>query len=135
MFLQPKRIKYKKTRKGKLGELEFKSNKLKFGTVGLKAVNSALISSRQIEASRQAISRKIKKKGKIWIKIFPDTPVTAKSISSRMGKGKGAFSHWAAKVKGGTVLFEICGVKDSKIVIDALRTGSAKLPVKTRIIK
>jgi large subunit ribosomal protein L16 len=135
MFLQPKKTKYKKTRKGNISKLEFKANKLKFGTIGLKAINSAIISSRQIEAARQAISRKIKKKGKIWIKIFPDTPITAKSISSRMGKGKGPFSHWGAKVKGGNILFEICGVKDSKIVIDALRTGSAKLPVKTRIIK
>jgi large subunit ribosomal protein L16 len=77
MFLQPKKTKYKKTKKGKLQELDFKANKLKFGTVGLKAVNSAIISARQIEASRQAISRKIKKKGKIWIRVFPDLPITA----------------------------------------------------------
>ena len=111
MFLQPKKTKYKKTKKGKLNKLEFRTNKLKFGTIGLKAVNSATISARQIESARQAISRKIKKKGKLWVRIFPDVPITAKSIASRMGKGKGALSHWAAKVKGGSVLIEICGVK------------------------
>jgi large subunit ribosomal protein L16 len=135
MFLQPKKTKYKKVKKGKLNKFEFKANKLKFGTIGLKAVNSALISARQIEASRQAISRKIKKKGKIWIRIFPDLQVTAKSIASRMGKGKGALSHWVARVKGGSVLFEICGVKDQKIVKNALKTGGAKLPIKTKIFK
>ena len=99
MFLQPKKTKYKKVRKGKLKQLEFKKNKLKFGTIGLKAVNSAIISSRHIEASRQAISRKIKRKGKLWIRIFPDLPVTAKSLASRMGKGKGSISHWGARIQ------------------------------------
>jgi large subunit ribosomal protein L16 len=135
MFLQPKKTKYKKTQKGKLQKLDFKANKLKFGTVGLKAVNSAIINARQLEAARQAISRKIKKKGKIWIRVFPDLPITAKPISARMGKGKGSVSHWGARVKGGTILFEICGVKDPKIIENALRTGSAKLPLKTRISK
>ena len=135
MFLQPKKTKYKKTKKGKLKKFEFKKNKLQFGTIGLKAVNSAIISARHIEASRQAMSRKIKKKGKIWIRIFPDLPITSKPISSRMGKGKGSVSHWGARLKGGTVLFEICGVKDIKIVKTALRTGAAKLPLKTRITK
>ena len=135
MFLQPKKIKYKKTKKGKLRQLEFKTSKLKFGAIGLKAVKSGMISARQIEASRQAITRKIKKKGKIWLRIFPDYPITAKPISARMGKGKGSVSHWGARLKGGTVLFEICGVKDIKIVKTALRTGAAKLPLKTRITK
>jgi large subunit ribosomal protein L16 len=133
MFLQPKKTKYKKTKKGKLKKLEFRTNKLKFGTIGLKAVNSAIVSARQIEASRQAISRKIKKKGKIWIRIFPDLPITAKSVASRMGKGKGALSHWGSRVNGGSVIFEICGVKDPKIVKNALKTGGAKLPMKTKI--
>ena len=135
MFLQPKKIKYKKVKKGKLRKLEFKTNQLKFGTIGLKAVSSAIITARQIEAARQAMSRKIKKKGKIWIRIFPDLPITAKPTSARMGKGKGALSHWGVKVKGGAVLFEICGVKDPRVVESALRTGSAKLPLKTRISK
>lgn len=135
MFLQPKKPKYKKIKKGKIRKLEFKANKLQFGTVGLKAVNSAIITARQIEATRQAISRKIKKKGKVWIRVFPDLPITAKPISARMGKGKGSLSHWGVRVRGGTMLFEICGVKDPKIIESALRTGSAKLPLKTRISK
>jgi large subunit ribosomal protein L16 len=135
MFLQPKRLKYKKIKKGKIRKLELKTNKLQFGNVGLKAINSGIITARQIEATRQAISRKIKKKGKIWIRIFPDLPITAKPISARMGKGKGSVSHWGARVKGGTMLFEICGIKDPKIIESALRTGSAKLPLKTKISK
>ena len=135
MFLQPKKVKFKKTKKGKLVPLEFKANTLKFGTIGLKAAEAGIINARQIEACRQAMSRKIKKKGKIWIRIFPDLPITSKPISSRMGKGKGAVSHWGARVRGGTVLFEICGVKDPKITLEALRTGQAKLPVKTRVLK
>jgi len=132
MLNQPRQTKYKKTRKGKLVKLEFKSNKLTFGTIGLKSVESGLINSRQIEAARQAIVRKIKRKGKIWIKIFPDLPITAKPTGVRMGKGKGQVSHWAARVRGGTVLFEICGI-NFKTAITALRTGGAKLPVKTKI--
>ena len=135
MFLQPKKYKYKKIKKGKLSRLELKKTKLKFGTIGLKAINSAIITARQIEAARQAISRKIKKKGKIWIRIFPDLPITAKSIASRMGKGKGNFSHWSARVKKGTLIFEMCGVKDMQLAKDALKTGGAKLPTKTRMCK
>ena len=135
MFLQPKKTKFKKVRKGKLSALEFKSNALKFGTIGIKSVQSGIINSRQIEACRQAMSRKIKKKGKIWIRIFPDVPITSKSVASRMGKGKGSVSHWGARVRGGTILFELCGVNDPKITMAALRTGQAKLPVKTRIVK
>jgi large subunit ribosomal protein L16 len=132
MFLQPNRTKYKKTKKGKLVKLEFKSNILKFGTIGLKAAESGIINSRQIEAARQAITRKIKRKGKVWIKIFPDLPITSKPIGTRMGKGKGAVSHWGARVRGGTVLFEVCGV-NLNTVIAALKTGGAKLPLRTKI--
>lgn len=135
MFLQPKKTKYKKIKKGKISKLEFKKNKLRFGNIGLKAVNSAVITARQIEATRQAISRKIKKKGKLWIRIFPDLPITSKPISARMGKGKGSLSHWGARVKSGTILFEIGGIKDFKIIKNALKTGSAKLPLKTKISK
>jgi len=133
MFLQPKKFKYKKVKKGKLVKLEFKANKLNFGTIGLKAVHSGLISARHIEACRQAISRKIKRKGKLWVRIFPDLPVTAKPTEARMGKGKGSVSHWASRVRGGSVLFEVCGVKDLKAVANALRSGGTKLPVKTKI--
>lgn len=133
MFLRPKQTKYKKIKKGKLGRLEFKSNDLKFGNIGLKAIDSGLISSRQIESARQAISRKIKRKGKIWIKIFPDLPITSKSIGSRMGKGKGQVSHWTSRIKGGNILFEVSG-KNLTLIAAALKTGGAKLPIKTKII-
>lgn len=130
MFLQPKKIKYKKVRKGKLSRLDFKANSLKFGEIGLKSKKSGLISARQIEAARRSIIRKIKKKGKLWIRIFPHLPVTSKPIESRMGKGKGAVSHWVSRVKGGTVLFEICGVPKN-VAKEALKSGSSKLPIKT----
>lgn len=132
MLNGPKKIKYKKTKKGKLVRLEFKMNVLQFGTIGLKSMESGILSSKQIEAARQAIARKIKRKGKLWIRIFPDLPITAKSTGVRMGKGKGQFSHWGARVRGGTVLFEVCGVNFST-VYSALKTGGAKLPVKTTI--
>lgn len=132
MFNGPKKIKYKKIKKGKLIKLEFKLNNLKFGNIGLKAAESGIINSKQIEAARQAIARKIKRKGKIWIRIFPNIPITSKSTGVRMGKGKGQFSHWGAKVRGGTVIFEICGINTS-IIFSALKTGGAKLPIKTKI--
>jgi len=132
MLNQPRQTKYKKTKKGKLVKLEFKSNKLIFGTIGLKAAESGIINSQQIEAARQAIVRKIKRKGKIWIKIFPDLPITSKPTGIRMGKGKGRVSHWGARVRGGTLLFEICGVNFNTVLI-ALKTGGAKLPLKTKI--
>ena len=134
MFLQPKRLKYKKTRKGKLCKFEFKSNSLKFGTIGLKANESGFITARQIEAARQAIIRKTKRKGKLWIRIFPSIPITSKPIEVRMGKGKGSVAHWAARVRSGTVLFEICGI-NLNLAIIAFRTGGAKLPIKTLIFK
>lgn len=132
MLNKPKQTKYKKTKKGKLVKLEFKSNKLAFGTIGLKAAEAGIINSKQIEAARQAINRKIKRKGKVWIKIFSDLPITSKPTGVRMGKGKGAVSHWGARVRGGTVLFEVCGV-NFNIVLAALKTGGAKLPIKTKI--
>ena len=94
MFLQPKKTKYKKKRKGNIRKFNYKNSKLIFGTVGLKSTESGIITSRQIESARQAINRKIKRKGKIWIRIFPDNSVTSKPNESRMGKGKGNLSHW-----------------------------------------
>jgi large subunit ribosomal protein L16 len=132
MLNGPKKTKYKKTKKGKLVNLEFKSNYLNFGTIGLKAAEAGIIGAKQIEAARQAITRKIKRKGKVWIKIFPDLPITSKPTGVRMGKGKGQISHWGARVRGGTVLFEICGV-NINIATAALKTGGAKLSIKTRI--
>lgn len=132
MFLQPKRSKFKKTRKGKLSHLEFKSTKLKFGTIGLKAAESGTLTAKQIEAARQAITRKINRKGKLWIRIFPDLPVTLKPIEVRMGKGKGSVNFWASRVAGGSVLFELCGVTKNTALL-AFRTGGAKLPIKTQV--
>lgn len=123
---------FKKTKKGRLREFEFKTNKLVFGDLGLKATESGIINSRQIEAARQAISRKTKRKAKIWIKIFPDLPITSKPTGVRMGKGKGQFSHWGARVRSGTVLIEICGT-NTNVLMEALKTGKAKLPIKTKI--
>jgi len=133
MFLQPKRSKYKKIRKGTLSKFESKSTLLKFGTVGLKATESGVISSKQIESARQAITRKINRKGKLWIRIYPNLPITAKPREVRMGKGKGSVSYWAAKVYNGRVLFELCGVTYSNAVV-AFKTGGAKLPLKTKMI-
>lgn len=93
MWLQPKKTKYKKIQKGKLSKLNFRSNKLKFGSIGLKATNSGTLSSRQIEAARQAIVRKLSRKGKLWIRVFPTIPITTKPTEVRMGKGKGTVSH------------------------------------------
>lgn len=134
MFNGPKRVKYKKTKKGKLVKLEFKSNKLQFGNIGLKAAEAGILNSRQIEAARQSLARKTKRKAKIWIKIFPDLPITSKPVGIRMGKGKGQVSHWGARVRGGTVLFEICGA-NTNAIINALKTAGAKLPIKTRIFQ
>ena len=131
LLLQPKKVKYKKRRKGKLNRFNHKAD-LTFGTIGLKSLESGFISARQIESARQAISRKIKKRGKLWIKIFPDVPITKKPTEVRMGKGKGNVSHWSAKVKGGSIIFEICGVT-KKTAIKAFKTGSSKLPVKTKL--
>jgi len=133
MLLQPKRTKYRKQNKGRLPKLEYRSNKLRFGIFGLKALESGCISARQIEAARQAINRKIKRSGRVWIRIFPDLPITSKPVEVRMGKGKGAVSHWVARIGGGAILFEIDGVSE-KLARIALHTGSAKLPIKTTII-
>lgn len=132
MWLQPKKTKYKKVHKGKLSKFNFCSNKLKFGSIGLKATNSGTVSSRHIEAARQAIVRKLSRKGKLWIRVFPTIPITAKPTEVRMGKGKGNVSHWGVKVNAGTILFEIYGV-GKNVAISAFKTGGAKLPIKTII--
>ena len=132
MKTQPKSTKFKKTRKRRQNPIfEFRTNTIRFGNIGLQATVSGTITSKQIEAARQTIVRKIKRKGKVWIRIFTHTPVTSKPTESRMGKGKGAVSHWCAYVKGGTVLFEICGVS-KQIAKEALISGGAKLPVTTK---
>lgn len=132
MFLQPRKTKYKKTKKGKLKKLEFKTTIIKFGELGLKARVSGIIAARQIESARRTIARKLKRKGKIWICIFPDSPITSKPTESRMGKGKGSVFYWGARIRGGTTLFEVCGVP-KHIAAEALRAGSKKLPIQTKI--
>lgn len=132
MYNEPKKIKFQKTKKGKLVKFEFKANKLTQGYIGLKAQQSGIINSRQIEAARQSIVKKIKRKAKIWIKIFPYLPITSKPIGVWMGKGKGQISYWGAKIWSGTVLFEICGV-NFNIIKTALKIASAKLPIRTKI--
>ena len=134
MFLQPKKSKHKKVKKGVLPKLTYKTNKLKFGNIGLKALESGTISARQIEAARQSINRKIERKGKLWIRVFPDLPITAKPNEVRMGKGKGPVSHWGVKIGGGCILFELCGVNKS-VAVAAFKTGGAKLPIKTIVVE
>ena len=132
-MLQPKRTKFRKMHKGRIkGEAKGGSD-LNFGTYGLKAVEPERITARQIEAARRAMTRHMKRQGRVWIRIFPDLPVTSKPVEVRMGKGKGSVDFWAAKVKPGRVMFEIDGVSE-EIAREALRLAAMKLPIKTRTI-
>lgn len=124
---------HKKFKKGKLKRLEFKANNLKFGTLGLKAAQSGIIKSLHLLAAKQAIMKKIKKKGKVWVNIFTNLSITSKPIGVRMGKGKGSISHWATQVNCGNVLFEICS-SNYNISFSALKIAGSKLPIKTTII-
>ena len=130
MFLQPKKLKYRKQRKGVIKNLEFKSNKLRFGEMGLKATQSGLVTARQLEATRRAVVRKLNRKGKLWLRIFPQNPITKRPNETRMGKGKGAVSFWGVKVAKGQILIELCGIP-YKLAEEALKSGSYKLPIKT----
>lgn len=133
-MLQPKRTKYRKTFKGRIKGMAKGGTSLNFGNFGLKALEPERISSRQIEATRRAITRQMKRQGKVWIRIFPDVSVTGKPIEVRMGKGKGSHERWVARVAPGRILFEVDGVSEP-IAREALRLGAAKLPIKTKIIK
>lgn len=132
-MLAPKKIKYRKQMKGRRTGLAWTGSSISFGDYGLIALEDAWISSRQIEAARIAITRHMKRLGKVWIRIFPDKPVTKKPAETRMGKGKGAPEYWVAVVRPGRVLFEIEGV-DQKIAKEAMRLASHKLPIQTRLI-
>ena len=132
MFLQPKKTLYRKQKKGVLKSFEFKSNKLVFGDVGLKATQSGFITARQLEAVRRSVVRKLKRKGKLWFRIFPQTPLTRRPSESRMGKGKGSVAFWGVKVAKGQILIELCGIPH-KTGYDALLAGSHKLPIQTRV--
>ena len=132
-MLQPKRTKFRKQHKGRIhGEAKGGSD-LNFGTYGLKATEPERVTARQIEAARRAITRHMKRQGRVWIRIFPDVPVSAKPTEVRMGKGKGSTDYWAAKVKPGRIMFEIDGVAES-VARAALRLGAMKLPVLTRVV-
>jgi large subunit ribosomal protein L16 len=130
-MLMPKRVKYRKKQRGHMKGNAQKGNFIAFGHYGLKSLDSAWITSRQIEAARVAMTRYIKRGGKVWIRIFPDKPVTQKPAETRMGKGKGAPEFWVAVVKPGRVLFEIEGVTED-IAKEAMRLASHKLPIKCK---
>ena len=133
-MLSPKRTKFRKAFKGKIKGKAKGGFTLNFGTFGLKALEPERVTARQIEATRRAITRQMKRQGKVWIRIFPDLPVTAKPIEVRMGKGKGSVDRWVARVKPGRILFEIHGVSE-EVAREALRLGAAKLPIKCKIVK
>lgn len=132
-MLQPKRTKFRKQFKGRIHGLAKGGSVINFGNYGLKAVEPERITSRQIEAARRALTRHMKRQGRVWIRIFPDIPVTAKPIEVRMGKGKGSVDRWVAKVKPGRVMFEVDGVTED-VAKEALRLAAMKLPVKCRFI-
>ncbi|WP_375203171.1 50S ribosomal protein L16 [Hyphococcus sp.] len=132
-MLQPKRTKFRKMHKGRIKGAAKGGTDLNFGSHGLKAMEPERVTSRQIEATRRAITRAMKRQGRVWIRIFPDVPVSKKPTEVRMGKGKGSVEYWAAKVKPGRIMFELDGVPDD-IAREALLLGAAKLPIKTRIV-
>lgn len=132
-MLQPKRTKFRKQFKGRIHGVAKSGSTLSFGEFGLKALEPDRITSRQIEAARRAITRHMKRAGRVWIRIFPDVPVSQKPTEVRMGKGKGAPEYWAAKVRPGRVMFEIDGVPVN-VAQEALRLGAAKLPVKAKFV-
>ena len=133
-MLMPRKVKYRKKQRGRMKGNANKGNYVAFGHYGMKAMGSAWITSRQIEAARVAMTRYIKRGGKVWIRIFPDKPVTQKPAETRMGKGKGAPEYWVAVVKTGRVLFEIEGVPE-ETAKEAMRLASHKLPIKTKFVK
>jgi len=132
-MLMPKRVKYRKAHRGRRTGKAYRGSTISFGDFGLKATEPAWITSRQIEACRVAISRKMKRDGRVWIRIFPDKPVTKKPLETRMGKGKGAPEFWVAVVKPGRIMFEVGGVT-KELAHEALTVASHKLPIKTKVV-
>ena len=133
-MLMPKRVKYRRVQRGRMKGKATRGNKVSYGEFGLVAQEPGWIKSNQIEAARIAMTRYTKRGGQVWIKIFPDKPVTAKPAETRMGSGKGAVDHWVSVVKPGRVMFEIAGVPED-VAREALRLASHKLPIKTKIVK
>jgi len=132
-MLSPKKVKYRKKQKGRMKGKAFKGGSLEFGDYGLQALECGFISARQIEAARVAITRHVKRGGKIWVRVFPDKPITKKPAETRMGKGKGAPEGWVAVVKPGRMLYEIEGVRED-VAAEAFRLAGYKLPLSTRFI-
>lgn len=133
-MMQPKRTKFRKQFKGRIHGNSKGGTDLNFGAFGLKALEPKRVTARQIEAARRAITRHMKRAGRVWIRIFPDLPVTSKPTEVRMGKGKGSVDYWACRVAPGRVMFELDGVPED-VAREALRLGAAKLPIKTRFIQ
>ncbi len=132
-MLQPKRTKYRKQQKGRNRGLAHRGSTVSFGTFGLKSLDPGFITNRQIESARIAMTRYMKREGTVWIRIFPDKPITAKPQEVRMGKGKGALDHYVAVVKPGRIMFEMDGVS-REVAEEALRLAAQKLPVKTKVV-
>ncbi|RVU29814.1 MULTISPECIES: 50S ribosomal protein L16 [Neptunomonas] len=133
-MLQPKRLKFRKVQKGRNRGLAQRGSKVSFGEYGLKATGRGRITARQIEAARRTMTRHVKRGGKIWIRIFPDKPITTKPLEVRMGKGKGNVEYWVAQIQPGRVLFEMSGVPED-LATEAFNLAAAKLPVSTTIVK
>ena len=132
-MMQPRRTKYRKRFKGRNEGLTKRGAELNFGAYGMKATDNARVSARQIEAARRAITRHLKRAGRVWIRVFPDVPVSKKPAEVRMGKGKGSVEYWVVPVKAGRIMFEIDGVP-AALAEEAIRRGGAKLPVRTRFV-
>ncbi len=132
-MLQPKRTKYRKQQKGRNRGLAYKGSSIDFGTFGLKAMERGRLTNRQIESARIAMTRHMKREGQVWIRIFPDKPITSKPAEVRMGKGKGALDHYVAQIKPGRIMFEIDGV-DIETAQEALRLAAQKLPLKAKFV-
>ncbi|MFO7652631.1 MAG: 50S ribosomal protein L16 [Candidatus Krumholzibacteriia bacterium] len=132
-MLMPKRTKFRKMMKGRRRGVAYRGSRVAFGDFGLQAIEAGWMKSRQIESARVAITRKIKRMGNVWIRVFPDKPITLKPAETRMGKGKGAPEYWVAVIKPGRIIYEINGVSED-LAKEALRLGASKLPFKTRIV-
>ena len=132
-MLQPKRTKYRKQQKGRIKGIAYKGGTVSFGSFGLKAITGGRLTNRQIESARIAMTRYMKREGQVWIRVFPDKPITKKPQEVRMGKGKGAVDHWVALVKPGRIMFEIEGVPH-EVAVEALRLAAQKLPLLTKTV-
>jgi large subunit ribosomal protein L16 len=132
-MLQPKRTKFRKQMKGRNRGLAHRGNKVSFGTIGLKSTESGRLTARQIEASRRAMTRHVKRGGKIWIRVFPDKPITKKPLEVRQGKGKGSVEYWVAQIQPGRMLFEMEGVSE-EVARKAFELAAAKLPLNTKVV-